>query len=52
MAKRPQKMKFQVNHPHHSGGPKFSSLTEALRYIAFVMRDGETKFMTVSRITE
>ena len=35
-------MKYQVNHAHTSGGPKFSSLTEACAYIAHCMRNGNS----------
>jgi hypothetical protein len=33
--------KFQVLRPRHSGGPKFSSLTEALAYIRHSLKSGE-----------
>ncbi len=38
--RRPRPHKFQVNHPMTSGGPTFSSLSEALRYIAHAIQNG------------
>jgi hypothetical protein len=43
------KMKYQVNHPHTSGGPKFSSLSAALNYIRHAMQNGND-FMTISKL--
>ena len=50
--KRQQReFKFQVNHPMHSGGPKFTSLSEALRYLAHCMKEGNgNDYMTIARI--
>lgn len=41
---------FRVNHPNTSGGPEFTSLTEALSYIRFCMKDGDYDYMTIGRI--
>ena len=35
-----------------SGGPKFSCISEALRYIAFCMGKSGENYMTIARITE
>ena len=48
--KKPRPMKFQVNHAMHSGGPKFSSLTEALAYIRHCMSQENNSTMTISKI--
>ena len=43
--------KYQVNHPYTSGGPKFSSLSEALAYIRHALQNGN-EYMTISRLPE
>lgn len=45
----PRVNKYQVNHAGTSGGPKFTSLTEALAYIAHCMKNGNN-FMTIARL--
>lgn len=41
--------KYRVNHPRHSGGPTFTSLTEALRYIAHCIQNGN-EYMTIIKL--
>ena len=43
------KIKYQVNHEHHSGGPKFTSLWEALRYVAHVLKNYDADSVTISK---
>jgi hypothetical protein len=43
-------MKYEVNHERTSGGPQFSSLSEALAYISHVMRHGMDRVLTISKI--
>lgn len=47
--RKPRPQFYQVNHARTSGGPKFSSITEALRFIAYAMRNGND-YMSISRI--
>ncbi|WP_181376073.1 hypothetical protein [Ochrobactrum soli] len=47
---KPRPMKYQVNHAMRSGGPKFSSLTEALAYIRHCMNQDHNSAMTISKI--
>jgi hypothetical protein len=48
---RNKPLRYQVNHPDTSGGPKFSSLTEALAYISHCIRNGN-RYMTISNLKE
>jgi hypothetical protein len=47
--RRPRADRYEVNHPMTSGGPKFSSLSEALRYIAHAIQNGNAS-MTISNL--
>jgi hypothetical protein len=42
-------MKYQVQHPNTSGGPKFSNLTEALDYIRHCIQNGND-YMTIAKL--
>ena len=42
--------KYEVNHPMHSGGPKFTSLSAALDYIRHCMSAGNNAYMTISAL--
>lgn len=46
------KVEYEVNHPHHSQGPRFTSLTEAFAYIRHCLTDGGEASMTLTRIGE
>lgn len=47
----PRVDKYQVNHARTSGGPKFTSLSEALHYIRYCMREGSSNdTMIISKI--
>lgn len=40
---------YQVNHARTSGGPKFTSISEAVKYIAHCMKEGEPQ-MTIFKL--
>lgn len=46
----PRVDKYQVNHARTSGGPKFTSITEALHYIRHCMADCDNDTMIISKI--
>jgi hypothetical protein len=49
MSRQPRPSKYQVQHRGTSGGPKFSSLWEALRYIAHCLKHGNDS-MTINKL--
>jgi hypothetical protein len=50
MPNKPKVYKYQVSHPMHSGGPKFTCLTEALAYMAHAIRNGND-YLTLIKLT-
>lgn len=50
-AKMKNPAKYEVNHPMHSSGPKFSNLTEALAYVRHCITNGGETSMTISKLS-